>query len=72
MSNPLDDPAYREELATLGNLCREFVAQEDAENGDGMLLVCGMMLAQLAAIYRLSPPAGLIDVPAMFQRDADL
>ncbi len=67
----MDDPAYRHELAELDRIIADYV--QARANGDDFLtqLLTGMMTAQLAAIYKLSPPAGLVDMAALFTRDAE-
>ena len=68
------DPAYEYEMGELATICQSFtdiwkVHQEQGGQEHEALLVCGMLLGQLAAVYKLSPPGGLIDVPALFRRD---
>lgn len=65
----MDDPAYRFELEKLDSLVADYVKAREANDGSATMLVLGMMTAQLAALYKLSPPAGLIDVPGLFRRD---
>jgi hypothetical protein len=65
----MDDPAYRTELEALDRIVADYV--QARATGDDFLtqLLTGMMTAQLAAIYKLSPPAGLVDIPSLFVRD---
>lgn len=70
MSHP--DPAYRYEQSRLAALCRDYIKAYEAEDQTAIQLLTGMIIGQGAAIYKLSPPAGLIDVPSMFKRDEDL
>jgi len=67
MTHP--DPAYRFEQAKMADLCLAYL--EAYEKGDalGTMLITGQITAQCATIYKLSPPGGLVDVPAMFRRD---
>ena len=70
MSHP--DPAYRYEQDKLANLCRDYLKAHEAEDQTATQILTGMIIGQCAAIYKLSPPAGLIDVPSMFKRDEDV
>jgi hypothetical protein len=73
MSEPqgMNDPAYQFEMDQLAERCREFLAAHQAANEMAMLLQAGMLTAQCAVVYKLSPPSGLVDIPALFRRDTD-
>lgn len=73
------DPAYDFEFERLERLCRNFLAirEEARAHPDrhevafaASLLVTGMLISQLAAIYKLSPPAGILDPATLFAREA--
>lgn len=71
MPDLFSDPAYRAELEKLDSLVADYVKARAANDAVAVLLLLGMMTAQHAVIYKLSPPAGLIDVAAMFVRDEE-
>lgn len=64
-----DDPAYEHELGVLEELCRKFLDARERGDFDACLLLCGQMTAQHATIYKLSPPAGILDPATLFRRD---
>jgi hypothetical protein len=64
-----DDPAYESELLVHEALCREFIICRERGDFRGSLLLCGAQLAQLAAIWKLSPPAGLSNPAELFERE---
>lgn len=64
-----DDPAYEHELAELDRFVVEYQTARAAGDFDVVLFICGKMLAQHAAIYKLSPPAGLLDPADLFARE---
>lgn len=63
------DPAYEYELAALEEACREYLAAREAGQYEWSLMLCGNLIAHLASVYKLAPPAGIVDVPAMFRRE---
>jgi hypothetical protein len=65
------DPAYAFEFDRLADLCHEFLAAHAPGDEGSMLLVTGMMLVQLATIYKLSPPAGILDPRTLFERPGE-
>lgn len=65
------DPAYAYEFDQLAAACESFLAAHKEGSHLGMLFTCGVLTGQCAAVYKLSPPGGLIDIPAMFVRDED-
>jgi len=64
----MDDPAYHWELSKLDKMVDEYREARMKGNDDWALVSIGMMLAQIAAIYKLSEPAGLIDPADLFRR----
>lgn len=66
-----DDPAYASEFGDLAGLCAAFEAAFADDDFDGcLLLLVGLITAQCAAIYQLSPPAGIFDPADLFRRAA--
>lgn len=63
------DPAYEFEFAELDSTVDDYRKAREAGDFQMTMLFVGMMTAKLANIYKLSPPAGIIDVPAMFKRE---
>jgi hypothetical protein len=63
------DPAYAFEYDRLADLCRVFLSAHEKGDELGMPLATGQITAQCAAIYKLSPPAGVLDVAALFRRE---
>lgn len=69
MTGLLDDPAYQFELEKMDSLCRDYLTARADSNSVVVLLLLGMMTAQHAAIYKLSPPAGILDPADLFRRE---
>lgn len=63
-----DDPAYGHEQAALADICRAFLAAHEAGDFDQMLFITGMLTAQTAALWKLSPPGGILDPATLFAR----
>lgn len=63
------DPAYQYEFEQLADLCRQFLKAHEADSRIGRLLLTGMITAQCAMIYKLSPQAGILDPADLFTRD---
>lgn len=66
-----DDPAYAFEQARLAELCRSFLQAHERGDFDGMLFLTGALTAQTAALWRLSPPAGILDPAQLFAREGE-
>lgn len=65
------DPAYVAELAELRERCATFIERHDAGDFDGCLLDAGLLIAQAANVWKLSPPAGVFDPRTLFDRPAE-
>jgi hypothetical protein len=63
------DPAYAHELDVLAARCRDFLRVADDGDFDAALLATGLLVAQCAVIWKLSPPAGVFDLRELFDRD---
>lgn len=61
-----DDPAYQHEMNELRKLSAYFIEAHDKKDFFSQLLLSGMMLAQTVKIYKLSPPAGILDPKKLF------
>ena len=63
------DPAYRYEQEQLAIACRDYLTAWEAGDQTMIQLLAGIVTGRCAAVYKLSPPAGILDVPAMFRRE---
>ncbi len=61
-----NDPAYEHEMGVMENMCREFILARDENDFGRQLLYCGAILGQCAVIYKLSPPAGIMNPKDLF------
>lgn len=66
------DPAYFPAHQKLAELCREYVEIWDEQGPypfDQLQFHCGMLIGQLAVIYNLSPPGGIMDMNSLFRKE---
>lgn len=63
-----DDPAYLHELERLAEECRGFLAAFGTDDFDAAIYHAGRLHLQAISVYKLSPPAGIIDIPSLYKR----
>lgn len=61
-----NDPAYEHELEKMENLCKEFILAREEKDFGRQILYVGAILGQCAVIWKLSPPAGIMDPRTLF------
>lgn len=64
-----DDPAYNFEAERLSELCQQYIDAFSREDQFNIQLLIGMIVAQCASIYNLSPPAGILHPSELFRKE---